>query len=241
MITLAVDIGNSRTKAAVFNGHRQLAEHIINGDSLLALIREHQPQHAVLSSVGEPADAVSAMITEAGVALLRVNHLTPLPFVNAYATPETLGMDRLAGVAAARFLYPGTHCLVIDAGTCITYDFISADSVYSGGAISPGLTMRLKAMHAFTHSLPLPALAAPPDFEGRSTTESLLSGVVCSAVDEINGRMERYTRRYGKVKGILCGGDALMLAEQLKNNIFATPSLVMTGLNQILLFNVNKG
>lgn len=241
MITLAIDIGNTRAKAAVFNQQELLHEQVLQPGDLKTIISKYKPQHAVLSSVGAFADEISAEIRHEKVPLLIVDYKTHFPFRIAYDTPETLGMDRVAGVAAAQFLYPGIHCLVIDAGTCITYDFITADAIYTGGAIAPGLSMRVRAMHEFTQKLPQPALAAPIDFEGKSTVQALLSGAVTGAVDEINGRIGRYMQRYGTVQVILCGGDASLLAEQLKNNIFAAPSLVMTGLNQILLFHVNKG
>lgn len=241
MITLAIDIGNTRAKAAVFNGNNLVHEQALENGDLERIIREYTPQHAVLSSVGKIAEEISAVLGSMQVPLLMVTYQTPFPFRIEYDTPETLGMDRVAGVAAAQFLFPSTHCLVIDAGTCITYDFIAADGVYKGGAISPGLSMRLKAMHEFTQKLPQPALGLPADFEGKSTVQSLLSGAVAGTVDEINGRIGRYMQRYGTLQVLLCGGDASLLAEQLKNNIFAAPSLVMTGLNQILSFHVNKG
>jgi type III pantothenate kinase len=150
-------------------------------------------------------------------------------------------MDRVAGVAAAQHLFPNKNCLVIDAGTCITYDFLSKDSVYTGGAIAPGIQMRLKAMHEFTHKLPQPELTWPVDFEGKSTNQALLSGVCLGVADEIIGKIERYIQRYGNVQVLLCGGNSVMLAKHIKNNIFAVPSLVLEGLNQILLFHVKKG
>lgn len=241
MITLAIDIGNTRTKATVFDNSNVLNECVTDTASLHAIIQQFKPEHAVLSAVGPGAEEIIGIIRDHGIPLLHVNYQTPFPFTVDYGTPHTLGMDRLAGVAAARYLYPGTHCLVIDAGTCITYDFITAEGVYTGGAIAPGLTMRLRAMHEFTHKLPQPNLHWPADFEGKSTEQSLLSGVVPAVADEINGRINRYTQRYGPIQTILCGGDAPLLSEQLKNNIFAAPSLIMKGLNQILLFNVNKG
>lgn len=241
MITLAVDIGNTRAKAAVFNGNELVHEQVLQPGDIKTIAATYKPQYAVLSSVGPFADEITAAIKNEQVPLLTVNYQTPFPFRINYDTPETLGMDRVAGVAAAQFLYPATNCLVIDAGTCITYDLITSDAVYTGGAISPGLSMRVRAMHEFTQKLPQPGLAAPADFEGKSTVQSLLSGAVMGAVDEINGRISRYMQRYGTVQVILCGGDAPLLAEQLKNNIFAAPSLIMKGLNQILLFHVNKG
>lgn len=241
MISLVIDIGNTRAKAAVFNQNEMLVEKVVAPGILNEFITQFKPMHAVMSSVGGEADDILDALNAHHIPVLQVNYLTKFPFKIDYQTPHTLGMDRVAGVAAAQFLYPETNCLVVDAGTCITYDFISDEAVYHGGAIAPGLNMRLRAMHQFTAKLPLPELQAPVDFEGKSTEQSLLSGVVCGVVDEINGKIQRYEARYGPITTILCGGDAVLLAEQLKNNIFATPSLIMKGLNQILIFNVNKG
>ena len=239
MINLAIDIGNTRTKVAFFEVNKLMHEQIIDNENQWhALIKNFKPQYAVMSAVGAGADAVTAILSALKVSLLQVNYQTPLPFTINYNTPQTLGMDRVAAIAAAQFLYPNINCLVIDAGTCITYDFISADSSYQGGAIAPGMHMRLQAMHEFTHKLPLPNLNWPEDFEGKSTEQSLLSGVCIGVADEINGRIARYTERYGQLQVIICGGNSHLLAKHIKNNIFAAPSLVLMGLNQILLFNV---
>ncbi len=239
MINLAIDIGNTRTKVAFFEANKLMHEQIIdNENQWQALIKNFKPQYAVMSAVGAGADAVSAILSALKVSLLQVNSQTPFPFTINYNTPQTLGMDRVAAIAAAQFLYPNKNCLVIDAGTCITYDFISADSSYQGGAIAPGMHMRLQAMYEFTHKLPLPNLNWPEDFEGKSTEQSLLSGVCIGVADEINGRIARYIERYGQLHVIICGGNSHLLAKHIKNNIFAAPSLVLMGLNQILLFNV---
>lgn len=239
MINLAIDIGNSRTKVAFFEVNKLMHEQIIDNENQWhALIKNFKPQYAVMSAVGAGADAVSAILSALKVSLLQVNYQTPFPFTINYNTPQTLGMDRVAAIAAAQFLYPNKNCLVIDAGTCITYDFISANSSYQGGAIAPGMHMRLQAMHEFTHKLPLPNLNWPEDFEGKSTEQSLLSGVCIGVADEINGRIARYSERYGQLQVIICGGNSHLLAKHIKNNIFAAPSLVLMGLNQILLFNV---
>lgn len=239
MINLAIDIGNSRTKVAFFEVNKLMHEQIIDNENQWhALIKNFKPQYAVMSAVGAGADAVSAILSALKVSLLQVNYQTPFPFTINYNTPQTLGMDRVAAIAAAQFLYPNKNCLVIDAGTCITYDFISANSSYQGGAIAPGMHMRLQAMYEFTHKLPLPNLNWPEDFEGKSTEQSLLSGVCIGVADEINGRIARYTERYGQLQVIICGGNSHLLAKHIKNNIFAAPSLVLMGLNQILLFNV---
>ena len=242
MITAAIDIGNTRTKAAVFKNSTMLSEFVIHQpDDLHTFIQTQQPEYVVMCAVGAGADEVADQIENHKVQLLRVTSKTEFPFVINYETPHTLGMDRVAGVAAAQHYYPGKNCLVIDLGTCITYDFLSSENIYSGGAIAPGMQMRLKAMHEFTHKLPQPELAWPLDFEGKSTNQALLSGVCVGVADEINGKIERYTQRYGDVQILLCGGNSAMLAKHIKNNIFAVPSLVLEGLNQILLFHVKKG
>jgi type III pantothenate kinase len=242
MITLAIDIGNTRTKVAVFNQNELIAEvHLHQLDDLPVFLQTQQPDYAVMCAVGAGADEIAEVILSHQIPLLRVTHQTVFPFIIQYKTPQTLGMDRVAGIAAAQYLYPHKNCLVIDAGTCITYDFLSENNQYTGGAIAPGLQMRLKAMHEFTLKLPQPDLIWPEDFEGQSTNDALLSGVCFGLADEINGKIERYTQRYGPLQVLLCGGNAAMLAKHIKNNIFAVPSLVLVGLNQILLFHVNKG
>ena len=233
MIHLVIDIGNTRAKLAVFAGDEIIHESQQIND-IPHLIKTYQVERAIICSVGADYSVANALLT---VPTLILNHETPLPFQVNYETPQTLGMDRVAGVAGAMQLFPNQSCLVIDAGTCITYDFISSDGIYSGGAISPGLHMRFKAMHEFTAKLPLPELVWPNDFEGKSTRDSLLSGVCLGLADEINGRIARYSQRFGPIQVIICGGDANLLKQHIKNNIFAAPSLVMFGLNQILKFN----
>jgi type III pantothenate kinase len=242
MITLAIDIGNTRTKAAVFNQNELMVEEFIyHPDDLRLFIQTQHPKHAVMCAVGDGADELAEVILNYQIPLLRVTHKTAFPFVVQYKTPQTLGMDRIAGIAAAQYFFPRKNCLVIDAGTCITYDFLSKDDQFTGGAISPGLQMRLRAMHEFTHKLPYPELIWPEDFEGQLTNDALLSGVCFGVADEINGKIERYSQRYGTLQLLLSGGNTAMLAKHIKNNIFAVPSLVLVGLNQILLFHVNKG
>jgi type III pantothenate kinase len=239
MINLAIDIGNTRIKAAFFEGNNLLHEQMVDHENQWhALIKNFKPRYAVMCAVGLGADAVCAILSALKVSLLQVNYQTPFPFTINYNTPQTLGMDRVAAIAAAQYLYPNQNCLVVDAGTCITYDFISHTNQYQGGAIAPGMHMRLQAMQEFTHRLPKPDLNWPEDFEGKSTEQSLLSGVCIGVADEINGKMARYTERYGPMKVIICGGNSHLLAKHIKNNIFVAPSLVLVGLNQILLFNV---
>jgi type III pantothenate kinase len=198
-------------------------------------------KNMVISSVGTEAGEMVAQLERNGFDVLLVNGQTPLPFTNLYKTPQTLGIDRIAAVAGAQFLFPQKNGLVIDAGTCITYDAISSNGEYKGGAISLGLTLRLRALHEFTNKLPLIEPRWPMNLEGNSTEESILAGVCVGLIDEINGKIQRYEQQYSELQVILTGGDADFLGKHLKSNIFAAPLLVLLGLNQILLFNVKKG
>ncbi|UII28675.1 type III pantothenate kinase [Fulvivirga maritima] len=162
----------------------------------------------------------------------------PLPFTIDYKTPQTLGRDRVAGVAGGQYIFPNANTLVIDLGTCITYDIIDAKNVYHGGGISPGLKMRFKSLHNFTAKLPL--IEPTNDFEliGQSTKESILSGVINGMISEIDGIIRMYTDKFAHLQIIMCGGDAKFFENRIKANIFVAPELVLTGLNRILLYNV---
>ncbi len=168
---------------------------------------------------------------------IRLSHKTELPIINKYATPKTLGKDRLAGVVAASALYAKKNVLVIDAGTCITFDFINNDREYLGGSIHPGITMRFKALNNFTDKLPL--IKRSSDFEliGNSTEKAILTGVLYAVLKEIQGMIEDYMGKYNDLTIIFTGGDASFFVSRLKNKIFAHPNLVLEGLNEILRYN----
>ena len=166
---------------------------------------------------------------------------TPTPFKNLYQTPSTLGKDRIAAVAGAFSLYPNRNVLVIDAGTCITYDFLTDKGEYLGGGISPGIRMRFKAMHTFTGKLPL---IEPDEYDGligRSTRESMLSGVYNGVISELNGLISLYQEQFGDIMVIITGGDHEFLHNKLKISIFAAPDLVLLGLNEIFDYNDHSG
>ncbi len=166
---------------------------------------------------------------------------TPVPLKNLYESAATLGSDRLAASIGAFALYPNQNVLTIDAGTCIKYNFVNSDNEYIGGAISPGLAMRLRAMHQFTGRLP----EITPDYNyekltGRSTKESMLSGALLGAAAEIEECINRYTRTHASLTVVVTGGDGPYLCKQLKNRIFAHPDIVLSGLNTILNYNIEK-
>ena len=241
MMNLAIDIGNTRVKVAIFNQDQFISTAVLTADELVQYAHQAGVKNMVISSVGAEVGDIVKQLESNGFDVLLVNGQTPLPFTNLYKTPQTLGIDRIAAVAGAQFLFPQKSCLVIDAGTCITYDAVSSNGEYRGGAISPGLTLRLKALNQFTNKLPLIEPRWPLNLEGNSTEESILAGVCMGLIDEINGKIQRYEQQYSELQVILTGGDADFLGKHLKSNIFAAPLLVLQGLNQILLFNVKKG
>jgi type III pantothenate kinase len=239
MKNLVVDIGNTSTKVGIFKNAEWVEEYVFSGPIEL---------EEFISATHADAMIVSSVRQHPNLLLERARHIPkhflltadlPLPILNAYATPETLGMDRLAAVCGARTLFPGENCLVVDSGTCITYDFIDATSTYLGGSIAPGLSMRLRAMHEFTAKLPL---LKPEEVTqiGNSTVACMQSGALNGMRAEIDGTIERYHQHYPQIRVILCGGDTHFFENSLKGAIFAVQNLVLRGLNSILLHNVSQ-
>jgi type III pantothenate kinase len=235
--SLVIDTGNTRTKAAVFLGNELVIKKTSEAPDL-GMIREliatYTPEYALLCSVGVENEKIKDLLRQ-HTRFVQLTHTLRVPFVIEYETPHTLGMDRVAGVAGALHFFPGEPCLVIDMGTCVTYDLVTADNIYKGGAISPGLNMRLKAMHEQTRRLPLISLENPPeDFVGKTTAGSMLSGAYFGLLGEINDTIARYEERFGELRVLLCGGDASLFDKHTKKSIFAAPDLVLFGLHKIL-------
>lgn len=250
MSNLVIDIGNTFTKALVFSddqiiySERKVSFSIVE---LEKLIKEYQVQKIIVSSVREEFDIETNQIAE--VPVIYFNYKTNIPVLNQYKTPNTLGVDRLAGVIGAKQIYPGKAVLVIDFGSCITFDFVNAGSEYFGGAISPGLKMRFKAMHQFTGKLPeIDNYESTQKFDslfGTDTTEALQAGVVNGILFEVEGYIKQYNENNIDLKVILCGGDASFFDTRLKNSIFAhqilmEPNLVPIGLNTVVRYQDDK-
>jgi type III pantothenate kinase len=246
MHTLALDIGNTAVKAGCFAGstlHETAAG--LSAAQVHELIRRWQPQHLIVASVaGEAALGLEELRPLVpGLLLVFQPGTTAIPLHNAYATPHTLGADRLAAAVGAASLRPGEDTLIIDAGTALKCDLVMADGSYHGGSIAPGLSMRLRALHSFTGRLPLlelPAADATLPLTGDSTTGAMLSGVVNGTVAELTGFIAEYQRRFPQLGIVLTGGDAAFLAPRLPARIFVVPELVLLGLNRILAYNVEK-
>lgn len=237
---LIIDFGNTLQKLAVFLGKEIILKETFRKlppETLAYFINEHGPFDGIIqSSVVIHTRELEEILARAGKFILLTDQ-TPLPVKNSYETPKTLGKDRLAAVAGAHALFPGRNCLVIDAGTCITYDIITKDGEYLGGGISPGIQMRFKALHTFTGKLPLIEPDEFDDLIGKSTRESILSGVYNGITGEMTGIISRYHEHFENLTVLITGGDHQFLYNKLKISIFAAPNLVLQGLNEILDYN----
>ena len=240
-MNLIIDIGNTRTKVAIIDG-AMIIEKTIVSELSVALLQNFNKtfliKGIILSTVKPEVDKnVIDLINDWGKLFIQLSHETNLPIQNDYKTPKTLGQDRIASVIGATHFFPNEHCLVIDAGTCITYDFINSNETYIGGSISPGLSMRYRAMHEFTASLPLLNKQRLNTFVGYNTVTSMQTGVDYGLTFEIQGFIQKYFTNFGQIKVIMTGGDAEYLAAMVKYEIFVNPDLVLIGLDKILTYN----
>ncbi|NOT74703.1 MAG: type III pantothenate kinase [Cyclobacteriaceae bacterium] len=239
-MNIAIDIGNTSIKAGVFDQSFLLKKHTVTGLSeLYSLLNEIQPENLIVSSVRNNGEEVLADHSINGAKLI-LNSKLSLPILNHYDTPETLGVDRIAAACGANMMFPKQNVLVIDAGTCINYEFINNKGEYKGGAISPGVQMRFEAMHHFTAKLPNATPTQNFPLTGSNTLTSLQSGVMNGVLEEIKGTIARYQSEYHDLRVILCGGDAHFFENHLNPTIFVAPDLVLMGLNSILLYNVTS-
>jgi type III pantothenate kinase len=240
-VNLIIDKGNTFSKVFIFDNEKIVARarfETLDVFLLDKIFKEYSIDCSIYSHVGNKEEEPLAYL-QAHSHFVQYNYLTPLPIINKYASPETLGLDRIAVVCAAYCIFPLENVLCIDMGTCITYDIINKQAEYLGGAISPGIQMRFKALHTFTAQLPLiQPEGRMPKLIGDSTENSIKSGVVNGTVQEIMGVIGQYQLNYPNLQVLMCGGDLAFFDTQLKNSIFARPDLVAEGLNTILQYNV---
>ncbi len=240
-MNLIIDAGNTSVKLAAFNQGRLLQQLQLPNKDVLKGVEElinmfPGIKHGIVASVSFlEEDQLQAIASK--IDLHIVDHKLKVPFTNQYASPETLGADRVGLIAAAILHYADQNTLVIDAGTCITYDMITAENIYLGGAISPGLHMRYQSLSHFTDRLPDLQPADFPDLTGNSTDNSIHSGVINGLCREIDGVIEQYQSRYEHLTVILTGGDAQFLSKRLKKAIFAHSNFLLEGLNFLLEYN----
>ena len=237
-MNLIIDQGNSSAKIAIFKEENLIESCIVIEDEtpFEEMINKFKPSKAIFSSVGY--DKLYRKLSETlDIETIKFSHQLPVPLSVNYKTPETLGLDRLAGAVGGWKLSNSFTVLVIDAGTAITYDLVTLDGVYEGGSISPGLNMRFKALNSFTKKLPLADVSDSYKFPGKTTLESIRSGVINGLIYEIDGFIDSFKQKYGDIKVYFTGGDALFFDKKIKNSIFVNPNIVLIGLNTILNYN----
>ncbi len=244
-MNLILDQGNSFTKAGIFQRNELVwfesfssSQHKLPG---YILEQSKNITAAIISSVKADASQLLKQTERIANKCIYLNHDTPLPLKIHYKTKNTLGYDRIADAVGANNIYSNTNVLVIDAGTALKFEFINEMNEYLGGNISPGLSMRYKALHTFTDKLPLlsPGEEKIKSF-GQSTSEAINGGIIGGITMEIKGYIDEIYQNYSNVKVILTGGDAKFFEKRLKNSIFVVSNLSLLGLNAILEYNVKN-
>ena len=244
MTSLVLDLGNTAAKYGGFTADGQLREsgQLAGPAELRPLLARLRPAQAIVAAVTADASPWLGALQTGGIknVLLFEPGRTPIPIQNAYATPHTLGADRLAAAVGAAGLRPGQPTLILDAGTAIKFDLVTADNTFRGGSIGPGLRLRLRALHHFTGRLPdleLPPPAEAVQLTGTTTASAMLSGVLNGAVFEAQGFLDAYARQHFGLGVLLTGGDAAYFATRLRGPIFVVPELVLLGLYRILRYH----
>ncbi len=239
---LAVDAGNTRIKTAVYENNKLVSQHffdqanIENGFKNIFVTYKNIIKIVVSSVSNLDVDVFRSICIQHPIDFITREH--NFPFNNLYLTPKTLGIDRMVLASGAVFKYPAKNRLIIDAGTCVTYDYINENNNYLGGAISPGLRIRYTSLNQYTSKLPLLNTDYPLNIIGNSTSEAIHSGVVNGLVFEIEAIIANFTANNSNFIIILTGGDAEFLAIRLKNTIFANSNFFLESL--ILLHNYNS-
>ncbi|WP_294471037.1 type III pantothenate kinase [uncultured Bacteroides sp.] len=239
-MNLIIDIGNTTAKVALFDGGEMVEVFTESNQSLgclQSLCSRFSIERGIVATVIDLSEQIRSELAALTFPLLWLDQHTPLPVVNLYETPETLGYDRMAAVLGANERFPHRDLLVIDAGTCITYEFIDSKGQYHGGNISPGMQMRFKALHQFTGRLPLVNAEGRKLPMGRDTETAIRAGVMKGIEYEISGYIESMKHKYPELLVFLTGGDDFSFASSVKNGIFADRFLVLKGLNRILNYN----
>ena len=233
MRKITLDEGNTSVKLALFDNDTLVSKY--NNIDLNFVIKLLPKCDRLILSTVKNKSNFKTLFSNKNFVLL--NNSTPLPIKILYKSPTSLGNDRIALAVGAITNFPNKNVLVIDAGTCITYDLINSKKEYLGGSISPGIQMRYNALHQFTSQLPLLESVDTAMLTGVNTEESIHSGIINGVFVEIDGIIQRYTNQYPEIKVIVTGGNAKFFDKGLKNTIFAKPNLLMEGLNKILDYN----
>jgi type III pantothenate kinase len=241
---LIVDLGNTLAKFFLYNKDQCVIDQSVALENFHDMAESLVLSHPVIegliySDVSNQADDFFEKFT-GRFPVIAVGSQMRLPFVNSYESPDSLGSDRIVLVAAACKSHPNTNVLIIDLGSCITYDFLDANNKYHGGAISPGFGMRYKSMHHYTGNLPLLEAKKSENPTGKNTDQAIHAGIYFGIIDEINARIEYYDRNYDSLTVILTGGDSNKLPKTLKNSIFAHSNFLAEGMFHLLKLNIDS-
>ncbi len=241
-LNLVIDIGNTLLKVAVFDNTSLMKACNFKNNFILnieSILEKYPITHSIVSNVSDSNKELDCLLLKR-TNLISFNQSIKIPFKNNYSTKNTLGTDRIALVSAAAIKFPFENVLIIDLGSCITYDFKNSDNDYLGGSISPGIFMRYKSLNYHTANLPLLNLKDINYFIGKSTEESIHSGVINGVIKEINGVIQQYENEFKEIKIILTGGDSKFLLKKIKNTIFAHSNFLLVGLNLLVESNKKK-
>lgn len=244
-MNLCIDQGNSRTKIALFKKDGRIVKNLLYKSFTSAdverLFSLYPIKNSIVSTVANIDAAVVNALNRLSQHFILFDYLTPLPIANCYETPETLGQDRIASAVGAATLCPDKNLLIVDAGSAITYDFVSAEQGYLGGNIAPGIKMRLTVLHQMTKKLPQVEVeqnALTPLF-GTTTKEAIAAGVVRGVVFEVKGYMRALSEQGIDFVAFATGGHAPYLLNGVKDGMRHEPHLVLIGLNKILEYNMH--
>jgi type III pantothenate kinase len=226
----ALDIGNTTIKIGFFDRSGLKEVHVFH-DLVRAfkLLKKCCSATLIISTVRTLSN--NEMEHFKSIAeIIFLDHRTRTPISLKYNTPQTLGPDRIAAVIGANKEFTGRNSLVIDCGTCITYDLINATGEYQGGSIHPGLNMKYSALHNFTSKLPLVHSKEMGNRVGKSTEECIRSGVLGGSIAEMQGMITAYRNDFNDLHVLLTGGDADFFESNLNTPIFVRPNLILEGL-----------
>lgn len=237
ILNLVIDIGNNSAKYFLFSGKSIFLYGRKNNDSfhfVKELATTHNIKSIIVSSVINIDNEQKSIIESSTSHVIWLDKNTPVPIETDYRTPDTLGSDRLAAAIGAIAEKPGHDILIIDAGSAITIDFVDSKGIFRGGNISPGIKMRLMALHKFTARLPFIEKDGDTPQIGYNTETAIRSGVINGICHEIDGYITEFKNKIPNLLVFLTGGDEKTLINKIKSSIFADRFLVAKGLNRIL-------
>lgn len=248
-MNLCIDQGNSRTKVALMTDEGKMINHFIyrqfSSSDVERLFDLYDITDSIICSVVDIEAAIVNTLHRRSKHFVLFDHITPVPITNCYDSPQTLGLDRLAAAVGAKSLCPAENLLIIDAGSAITYDFVTSKGEYKGGNIAPGFKMRFTMLQQMTKKLPLVEAGENeliPLF-GTNTRDAIVAGVIRGVAYEVKGYMRTLHEKVAHFRTFLTGGNAPYILNNVrssrteKREMTYEKHLVLIGLNTILVYN----